>query len=64
MPLAIQGVELLVHLDNVTGPVTNGWEALTSLAAASALVITEDMPTSPYAQWTKVTAVPFAFQTY
>lgn len=49
-----QGLELLVHVDGVTGPETDGWRALTALAASSALTLTEEMPTSPYAQWTHV----------
>lgn len=49
-----QGVELLIHLDGYSGPQVDGWEALKQLAAASSLVITEEMPTSPYAQWSKV----------
>jgi len=47
-------VELLIHLDGYSGPQTDSWEALMQLAAASSLVITEEMPTSPYAQWSKV----------
>ncbi len=43
-----------MHLDGYSGPQKDGWEALKQLAAASSLVITEEMPTSPYAQWSKV----------
>ena len=50
----LQGMELLIHLDGYSGPQKDGWKALTELAAASSLVITEEMPTSPYAQWSKV----------
>lgn len=56
--LMMQGLELLVHLDGVSGPQTDGWAALKALAAASTLVITEEMPTSPYAQWTQVGSGP------
>jgi hypothetical protein len=49
-----QGVELLVHLDGVSGPQSDGWSALKALAASSSVVITEEMPVSPYAQWTQV----------
>ena len=49
-----QGVELLIHVDGLSGPQKDGWKALMDLAAASSLVITEEMPTSPYAQWSKV----------
>ena len=43
-----------MHLDSYSGPQKDGWQALKQLAAASSLVITEEMPTSPYAQWSKV----------
>lgn len=43
-----------MYLDGMSGPQSEGWAALTALAAASSLVITEEMPVSPYAQWTKV----------
>ena len=51
-----QGIELLIHLDGYSGPQKDGWAALKQLAAASSLVITEEMPTSPFAQWSKVSA--------
>ena len=55
-----QGVELLIHMDGFSGPQKDGWAALMDLAAASSLVITEEMPTSPYAQWSKVAGLlPF-----
>lgn len=41
-------------MDGLSGPQKDGWKALMDLAAASSLVITEEMPTSPYAQWSKV----------
>lgn len=47
-------MELLIHLDGFSGPLKDGWRALTELAAASSFVITEEMPVSPYAQWSKV----------
>ena len=50
----MQGVELLIHLDGVSGPSKDGWEALKDLAGNASLVVTEEMPTSPYAQWTQV----------
>ena len=52
--VACQGIELLIHLDGYSGPQKDGWEALKQLAAASSLVIVEEMPTSPFAQWSKV----------
>ena len=55
---AHQGVELLIHLDGYSGPQTNGWEALKQLAAGASLVITDEEPTSPYAQWSKVIISP------
>lgn len=55
----LQGMELLIHLDGYSGPQKDGWKALTELAAASSLVITEEMPTSPCAQWSKV-GLPFS----
>ena len=45
-----------MHVDGVTGPQADGWLALKALAASSALTLTEEMPTSPYAQWTHVRA--------
>ena len=45
-----------MHLDGVSGPQQDGWAALASLAASSALTVTEEMPVSPYAQWTHVRA--------
>ena len=45
-----------MHLDGVSGPQQDGWAALASLAASSALTVTEEMPVSPYAQWTIVRA--------
>ena len=54
-----------MHLDGYSGPQKDGWEALKQLAAASSLVITEEMPTSPYAQWSKVsTALPRHLQAW
>ncbi len=61
--VACQGLELLVHLDGYSGPQKDGWEALKQLAAASSLVITEEMPTSPFAQWSKVSlTLPDSFR--
>ena len=50
----VQGVELLIHVDGFSGPQEDGWKALMDLGAASSLIVTEEMPTSPYAQWSKV----------
>jgi hypothetical protein len=57
-----QGLELLVHVDGATGPQADGWAALKALAASSALTLTEEMPTSPYAQWTHVRTSTLPFE--
>ena len=59
----MQGVELLIHMDGFSGPQKDGWKALRDLAAASSLVITEEMPTSPYAQWSKVAGLLASWST-
>ena len=56
--ITMQGLELLVHVDGYSGPQRDGWQALKDLAASSALTVTEEMPTSPYAQWTHVRSCP------
>ncbi|CAL8462237.1 g1768 [Coccomyxa elongata] len=53
LELRQQGLELLVHLDSVSGPQMDGWAVLKALATTAFLVITEEMPVSPYAQWTQ-----------
>lgn len=52
-----QGLELLVHLDGLSGPQMDGWAELKALATTASVVITEEMPVSPYAQWTQVKQV-------
>ena len=64
----MQDLELLVYLDGFTkhsdgsavattldgaGP-SAGWQALVALANRAVVVVTEEMPVSPEAQWLKV----------
>ena len=57
--VAAQGVELLVFLEGHTqaqGGNVTAFGALQQLAGQASLVVTEDMPTSPYEQWLQVPA--------
>ena len=47
-----------MHVDGYSGPERDGWKALRALAVSSVLTVTEEMPTSPYAQWTHVRLLP------
>ncbi len=51
-----------MHLDGVSGPQMDGWAALKALANTASLVITEEMPVSPYAQWTQVKEISEALK--
>ena len=53
----VQDLELLVYLEGSSTPKEEGctaWGTLKQLAAGASLVVAEDMPTSPYAQWLQV----------